>query len=48
MCFEFGMDQGDAVCSLLETNGYTVLERAKDFNDRERAVIARYAGKEDE
>lgn len=48
LCFEFGMNQGDDVCSLLESNGYTVLERAKDFNDRERAVIARYDGKEDE
>ena len=48
LCFEFGMNQGDDVCSLLETNGYTVLERANDFNDIERAVIARYAGKEDE
>lgn len=48
LCFEFGMNQGDDVCSLLETNGYTILERANDFNDIERAVIARYAGKEDE
>ena len=48
LCFEFGLNQGDDVCSLLETSGYTVLERAKDFNDRERAVIACYAGKEDE
>jgi release factor glutamine methyltransferase len=48
LCFEFGMNQGDDVCSLLETNGYTVLERVNDYNDIERAVIARYAGKEDE
>lgn len=48
LCFEFGMDQGDDVCSLLETSGYTVLERVNDFNDRERAVIARYAGKDEE
>lgn len=48
LCFEFGMNQGDDICSLLETSGYTVLERANDFNDIERAVIARYAGKEDE
>lgn len=48
LCFEFGMNQGDDVCSLLEMNGFTVLERANDFNDIERAVIARYAGKEDE
>ena len=48
LCFEFGMNQGDDVCSLLETSGYAVLERVNDYNDIERAVIARYAGKEDE
>ena len=48
LCFEFGDDQGDDVCAILEANGYTVLERAKDYNDRERAVIARYDRKEDE
>lgn len=48
LCFEFGMNQGDDVCSLLETSGYTVSERVNDYNDIERAVIARYAGKEDE
>ena len=40
LCFEFGMGQGDAVCELLETNGYTILERSRDYNDRERAVLA--------
>ena len=47
LCFEFGMGQGDAVCEILETNGYTVLERSRDYNDRERAVIARFGRKED-
>ena len=47
LCFEFGAGQGDAVCEILETNGYTILERARDYNDRERAVIARYSRKED-
>ncbi len=41
LCFEFGMGQGDAVCQILLDNGYTILERARDFNDRERAVLAR-------
>ena len=40
LCFEFGMGQGDDICRLLEHNGYEILERAKDFNDRERAVLA--------
>ena len=40
MCFEFGMGQGDAVCRILEMNQYTILERSRDYNDRERAVIA--------
>lgn len=48
LCFEFGMGQGDAVCDLLEKNGYTILERSKDFNDRERAVIAQYGRKDEE
>ncbi len=47
MCFEFGMGQGDDVCEILEMNGYTILERSRDYNDRERAVIARYDRKED-
>ena len=47
LCFEFGMGQGDDVCEILEMNGYTILERSRDYNDRERAVIARYDRKED-
>ena len=47
LCFEFGAGQGDAVCRILETNGYTILERTRDYNDRERAVIAQYSRKED-
>ncbi len=47
LCFEFGMDQGDAVCWILESHGYTVLERVRDYNDRERAVLAQYGRKED-
>ena len=46
LCFEFGMGQGDAVCSLLEENGFTILERSRDYNDRERAVLARYDRKD--
>ena len=45
LCFEFGMGQGDAVCGILEENGYTILERSRDYNDRERAVIAQYGRK---
>ena len=40
LCFEFGMGQGDDVCQILEMNGYTILERTRDYNDRERAVLA--------
>ena len=47
LCFEFGMGQGDDVCHILETNGFTIIERTKDYNDRERAVIAQYGRKED-
>lgn len=47
LCLEFGMGQGDAVCQILQEHKYTILERTKDFNDRERAVLARYGRKED-
>ena len=47
LAFEFGDDQGDDVCRILEDCGYTIIERAKDFNDRERAVLAQYGRKED-
>lgn len=46
LCFEFGMGQGNAVCEILQNNGYTILERSRDYNDRERAVIARYDRKD--
>ena len=46
LCFEFGMGQGDAVCKILEENGYTILERSRDYNERERAVLAQYGRKE--
>ena len=45
LCFEFGMGQADAVCEILEENGYTILERTRDYNERERAVLAQYGGK---
>ena len=45
LCLEFGYTQGDAVCGILEENGYLVLDRVKDYNDRERAVLAQYGGK---
>ncbi len=47
LCFEFGMGQGDDVCAILEENGYTVLERTRDNQLIERAVLAQYARKED-
>lgn len=46
LAFEFGMGQGDSVCQILTENGYTVVERTRDYNDRERAVIACYGRKE--
>ncbi len=48
LCFEFGMGQGDAVCGILEANGYTILERTRDYNNRERAVIAQYGRKDND
>lgn len=40
LCLEFGMGQGPQVARILEEQGYTVLERTRDYNDRERAVAA--------
>ena len=47
LCFEFGMGQGDDVCRILEENQYTILERTRDYNEIERAVIAQLNRKED-
>ena len=47
LCYEFGEDQGDSICQILVDNGFTIVERTKDFNDTERAVIARYDRKDD-
>lgn len=41
LCFEFGINQGEAVCAILEENKYTILERTRDYNGVERAVLAR-------
>ena len=42
LCFEFGMGQGDDVCAILEENSYTILERTRDYNGVERAVLAQW------
>ena len=47
LAFEIGDTQGDDVCQILEENGYTILERTRDYNDRERAVLAQYGRKEE-
>ena len=47
LCFEFGMGQGDDVCRILTENGFTILDRTRDFNNVERAVLAQYGRKEE-
>ena len=47
LAFEYDPSQGDDICRILEENGYTILERTRDYNDRERAVLAQYGRKED-
>ena len=47
LAFEFGDGQGDDVCRILEENQYTILDRTRDYNDRERAVIAQLDRKDD-
>ncbi len=40
ICFEYDPSQGDDICAILEENRYTVLERVRDYNDSERALLA--------
>lgn len=40
LCFEFGMGQENAVCSLLMRDGYEILELKKDTAEITRAVLA--------
>ena len=47
LAFEYGDTQADEVCAILVENGYTILERTRDYNRRERAVLAQY-GRKDE
>lgn len=47
ICFEFGMGQGDAVCRILEAGGFRIVERKQDFNEIERAVLARKESEEE-
>ena len=47
LALEYDPSQGDDICRILEAKGYTILERARDYNDRERAVLAQYGRKED-
>ncbi len=48
LCFEFGEDQGDDVCKILTGNGFSILERVKDYNETERAVVAQYCREDTE
>ena len=47
LAFEFGEDQSDDICKILEANGFIILERTKDYHDTERAVLAQLGGKEE-
>lgn len=42
LCLEYDPSQGDDICQILEENGFTVLERVRDFNERERAMLAQW------
>lgn len=47
MCLEYDPSQGDDICCILENHGYTILERVRDYNDRERALLAQLVRKEE-
>lgn len=40
LCLEYDPAQAEGICWMLENHGYTVLERVRDYNDRERALMA--------
>lgn len=42
LCLEYDPSQGDDICQILKENGFTVLERVRDFNERERAMLAQW------
>lgn len=42
LCLEYDPSQGDAICKILEENGFTILERVQDYNERERALLAQW------
>lgn len=42
LCLEYDPSQGDDICQILKENGFTVLERVRDFNERERALLAQW------
>lgn len=46
LCYEFGEEQGDAICRILTDNGFTICDRVRDYHNVERAVVAQYC-KED-
>lgn len=46
LCFEYGEGQGDDVCDILVKRGYTIVDRVRDFNNTERAVLAQYDRKD--
>ena len=47
LCLEYDPSQGDAICYILENHGYNILERVRDYNDRERALLAQLVRKEE-
>lgn len=47
LCLEYDPSQGDDICCILQEHGYSVLERVRDFNDRERALLAQLVRKEE-
>ena len=47
LCLEYDPSQGDDICRILQDQGYTILERVRDFNDRERAMLAQLGRKEE-
>ena len=47
LCFEFGLGQAEAVCEILRSAGYEILELRQDNSEITRAVLAQLPGNDD-
>lgn len=42
LCFEFGMNQSSLICNILLRKGFSNIKKIKDFDDKDRVIIAKF------